>query len=346
MRRLMSTRSVVMSSPSTTTPGRDEHVPAPVGHVFVAEVARVGVLERAPRAQEHSPAPDLLVAGEGGVEEVEEVVVERHHPLEELGVLHQPDQVVVEQLDRGHGADAARVQGGGVDVAALHQAEHLPGDPALVERLEVEVALQGVEGPHDVGDRAVAVDTGVGGLGALGQVEHARVGLPHHALAEVHPDQVLLVEVVVEHVLGGLGQVDDPLGQVGRLDPVGHLLGVHRGGGVVVAADAADPAGDHVGVAGVLALHEDAVAPEDRRRGVAAQDRALPEVDPGVDAEAADDAGDRIPGPIDDVAAAGAAGIAGVSHSGAGGGLAGPRQSGSTFIDARVTLRSARTVLP
>jgi hypothetical protein len=109
-------------------------------------------------------------------------------------------------------------------------------------------------------------------LGAVGQLEHARVGLAGHPLAEVDPDQVLLEDVVVEHVLGGLAQIDDPLTEMRRPDAIGHVLVVDRAGRVMVTADAADAAGDEVGVPRVLALHEDAVAAEDRRGAVALDD--------------------------------------------------------------------------
>jgi hypothetical protein len=105
---------------------------------------------------------------------------------------------------------------------------------------------------------------------------------------------------VVEHVLGGLAEVDDPLTQVRRLHAVRHVLRVAGTGGVVVAADAADAAGDEVRVARVLALHEDGVAAEDRRRAVALGDRTVAEVDLRVDAETADDAGDRVPRHLDE----------------------------------------------
>ena len=276
------------------------HLAAPVGHGLVAEVAVLGVVEAAPAA-EQDPAPaDLLVAGQGLVEEVEQVVVHGHDPLHELHVAHQAGQVVGEQLHRGDRAHPARVQGRGVDVAALHQAEHLPGGAADLEGLAVELALQRVQRAHDVADGPVAVVAGVGGLGVVGLLQHPRVGLLDHALAVVDPDQVLLEDVVVEHVLGRLAQVDDPLAEVGRADPVGHVLVVDRAGGVVVPADAADAAGDEVGVAGVLALHEDRVAAEDRRGREALGDPLLLEVDLGVDPEAADDPGDRVPRHLDE----------------------------------------------
>ena len=196
----------------------------------------------------------------------------------------------------GGRAHAARVQRGGVHVPALHQAEHLPGGPRYLERLAVELALQRVQRLHDVADGLVAVLGRVRGLGSFGPLQHAGVGLADHPLAEVNADQVLLEDVVVEHELGGLAQVDDPLGEVRRADAVGHVLRVDRAGGVVVAADAADPAGDEVRVPRVLALHEDAVAAEDGRGAVALDDLLLLEVDLGVDAQAPDDSGDRVPG--------------------------------------------------
>ena len=275
--------------------GADERLAAPVGHVLVLEVAVRRVVQRAPADQQGASQADVLVAGQRLVEEVEQVVVQRDDALHELDVAHQPGQVVGEQLDRRRRADAARVQRRRVDVPALHQAEHLAGVAADLQRLAVEVTLERVERPHDVADRLVAVVVGVRGLGVVRPLQHARVGLLDHPLAEVHPDQVLLEDVVVEHVLGGLAEVDDPLAERRRVHAVGHVLVVDRAGRVVVAADPADPAGDEVRVARVLALHEDAVAAEDRRRAVALGDVLLLEVDLGVDAEAADDAGDRVP---------------------------------------------------
>lgn len=218
--------------------------------------------------------------------------MERDDPLHELHVAGEAGEVVGEELDRGDRTDTAGVERGGVHMAALHQAEHLPGVAADLERLTVELAFQRVQRAHDVGDGAVAVVGGVRGLGALREFEDAGVGLPDHPLAVVHADQVLLEDVVVEHVLGGLAGVDDPLAEVRGRHAVRHVLCVDGTGGVVVAADAADAAGDEVGVAGVLALHEDAVAAEDRRGAVALRDPLRGEVDLRVDAEAADDARD------------------------------------------------------
>ena len=104
---------------------RDEHGAAPVGHVLVLVVADVGILERAPAAEQNAAPADLFVAGQRFVEEVEQVVVQRHAFLHEFDVAHQPGQVVGEQLHRRHRADAARIERRRMDVAPFHQAEHL-----------------------------------------------------------------------------------------------------------------------------------------------------------------------------------------------------------------------------
>ena len=52
----------------------------------------------------------------------------------------------------------------------------------------------------------------------------AGVGLLHHLLAEVDADQVVLEDVVVEHVLGGLAEIDDPLGHAAASDAERHVL--------------------------------------------------------------------------------------------------------------------------
>ena len=211
-----------------------------------------GSLQRAPAPEQDPPLAHLLVAGERLVEEVEEVVVHRHDPLHELDVAHEARQVVGEHLHGGRRADATRVERRRVDVPSLHQAEHLARAAAHLQRLAVELTLERVERPHDVADRAVAVLGRVRRLGRVGAFEHAGVGLRDHPLAVVDADQVLLEDVVVEHVLGGLAEVDHPLAEVRRTHAVRHVLRVHRARRVVVTADAADPARDEVRVRGSL----------------------------------------------------------------------------------------------
>src|SRR5204863_7674425 len=142
--------------------------------------------------------------------------------------------------------------------------------------------------------RAVAVMVGVRGFLLLRLFPLAGIGLLDHPFAEVDADEVLLKNVVVEHELGRLAEIHDPLPERRRPHAVRHLLRITRTGGVVVAADAADAAGDEVRVARVLALHEDAVAAKGRRRAETLGDLLLLEVDPRVQAHTADDAGYRI----------------------------------------------------
>ena len=262
----------------------------------------LGILERAPAAEQRAPQTHLVVPGQRLVEEVEQVVVHRHDLLHELDVAHQPGHVVGHQLNRCGGTDSARIQRRRMHVPALHEAEHLSRPPADLQRLPVEVTGERVERPHDVGDRAIAVRAGLRSLGVLRLGEHTRIGLGDHLLAVVHADQVLLEDVVIEHVLGGFAEVDQPLAEMRRTYTVCHVLGVDRARAVIVTADAADTAGDEVRVAWILALHEYGVAAEDRRRAVAFDDLAIVEVDLGVDAEAADDPGDGIPRHLDELA--------------------------------------------
>ena len=136
---------------------------------------------------------------------------------------------------------------------------------------------------------------GVRSRGLLGLFPYAGIGFLHHLFAEVDADQVVLEDVVVEHVFGGFAEVHDPLGHRRGPHAERHVLRIGGAGGVVVAADAADAAGDEVGVARILALHEDAVSAENRRGAVTLGDLALAEVNLGKDAEAANDPGNRIP---------------------------------------------------
>jgi hypothetical protein len=64
---------------------------------------------------------------------------------------------------------------------------------------------------------------------------------------------------------------------------------------MIVAADAADTAGDKVCVSRIFAFHENAVTAEDGGGAVALGNLTLAEVNLGEDAEAAHDPGDRIP---------------------------------------------------
>src|SRR5262249_531800 len=116
----------------------------------------------------------------------------------------------------------------------------------------------------------------------------------------------LLEDVVVEHVLGGLAKIEDPLAEVGRTRAVSHVLRVAGAGRMVVTADATDAAGDEMRVAGILSLPEDAVAAEAGERAeslVGLLDLLRVEGDLRGEAEGGDNGGDGIPGHLDQTAA-------------------------------------------
>jgi hypothetical protein len=68
---------------------------------------------------------------------------------------------------------------------------------------------------------------------------------------------------------------------------------------MVVAADTANAAGDEVRVAGIFALHENAVAAKDGRRAVALRYLAIFEIDLRENPQAAHDPRNRIPVHLD-----------------------------------------------
>ena len=278
------------------------HRAPPIGHRPVSVVADIRVLICAPAAEQNAPLADFFVAGQCLVEEIEQIVVQWHALFHELDISEQPGHVFGEELHRRHRADPAGIEGRGVDVAPLHQAEHLAGVAADEQRLAVELPGERVQRRHDVADRAVAVIGGVRRRRVLRLVPQAGIGLPHHLLAKIDADEIVLKNIVVEHVFGSFAKIDDPLGDVRRLYAVSHVLGVDRAGSMVVAADTANTAGNEVRVARVLALHKDAVAAEDRRSAVALGDPAIFKVDLGVNAETADDPRDRIPIHLDQIA--------------------------------------------
>ena len=83
--------------------------------------------------------------------------MQRHDFLHEFDILHQADNVVGEELDRRNRAHSAGIQRGRMHVAAFHQAEHLARHAAHLQRFPVKLAGKRIQRPHDVGDRAVAV---------------------------------------------------------------------------------------------------------------------------------------------------------------------------------------------
>ncbi len=99
-----------------------------------------------------------------------------------------------------------------MNVPAFHQAEHFPRHAAHDQGFAIESSRKGIERGHDVGDVPVAMETGVGRRRRLSFRPDLRVRFLDHLLAEIHADQIVLKDIVVEHVLGSLAEIDDPLG--------------------------------------------------------------------------------------------------------------------------------------
>jgi hypothetical protein len=87
-----------------------------------------------------------------------------------------------------------------------------------------------------------------------------------------------------------------------RLHAVRHVLAVTGTGGVIVTTDPAYAARYKVSIAGILALHENAIATKTRRSAIAFSYRAVGEIDLCIDSETAHDAVDRIPVHLDQIA--------------------------------------------
>src|ERR1700724_1078653 len=102
MPRLISTRSLVTSLPSTTTPGV---TPMARPHLVISRYLKLHTAGSWKAPQQPSRTRQRLV------EEIEQVVVHGHDPLHELHVAHEPRVVIGEELDRGRRAHAARIQG-------------------------------------------------------------------------------------------------------------------------------------------------------------------------------------------------------------------------------------------
>ena len=54
--------------------------------------------------------PTFSYPGQGFVEEVEQIIVQRHDTFHELDVTHQPREVIREELDGRHRTNAAGVK--------------------------------------------------------------------------------------------------------------------------------------------------------------------------------------------------------------------------------------------
>src|SRR6476660_5180767 len=227
--------------------------------------------------------------------------MQRQTALHELGIMRQTHHVIGENLNRRHRADTARVERRGMNVASFHHTKHLARVTADLQRLAVEFAFERIQRVHDVRDGPITVVLCVGRLCFLGLLPDSRIRFLHHHLAELDADEIVLENVVIEHVLGCFTEIHDPFTKRRWLYSVGHLLCITGAGGVIVTADAADPARNEMGVARIFVLHEDAVAAENRRSAITFDYLFSVEVNFCENAETADDPSNRIPIHLDDV---------------------------------------------
>ena len=137
--------------------GRDKHLVAPVRHVLVGVVAMIGIVERAPAAQQDPPSSDFFVTRQSVVEEVEQIVVQRDDLLHELHILHQTNQIVGEELNRRNGPDSAWIKSRWMNMASFHQAEHFARHAAHLQSFPIELARKGIQRRHDVCNGAIAM---------------------------------------------------------------------------------------------------------------------------------------------------------------------------------------------
>src|SRR5215813_7095107 len=149
-------------------------------------------------------------------------------------------------------------------VTSFHQAKHLTSIAAHVQSLAIELTSKRIQRCHNVGDGLVTMSLSVTGFSVLGFFPNAGICFLYHLFAKINANQIVLKDVVIEHVFGGLAQIDDPFAHVGRTYPEGHVLSVHCAGRVIVTADATDSAGYEVRVAWILSFHEDAIAAKNR----------------------------------------------------------------------------------
>ena len=123
---------------------RHVHGAAPFRHFFVGVIADSRVIERAPTTQENAASADLFVPGQCLIEEVEEVVVERHDLLHEFNVLHEAHEIIGKELDGWDRAYAAWIKRGRMNVPAFHEAEHFTRHAAHLQRFAIEGTGEGI----------------------------------------------------------------------------------------------------------------------------------------------------------------------------------------------------------
>src|ERR1700724_877612 len=92
----------------------------------------------------------------------------------------------------------------------FHQAEHFARQPAHLERLTIKLALKWVASCHYLRYPSTPVVLWGWRLSRFCFLPNTRIGFADHFLAEIDADQIVLKNIVIEHVLGRLTQVNDP----------------------------------------------------------------------------------------------------------------------------------------
>src|SRR5215469_13712248 len=180
-------------------------------------------------------------------------------------------------------------------MTAFHQTEHFPRHPAHLKRFAIKFAFKRIQSRHDIRYLAIPMVGGMWCVRGFGFLPNAGISFPHHFLAKIDPHQIVLENVVVEHVLGGFTQIQNPFGYGWRFDAVGHVLGIDGASTVVIAADPADTTRNEMRIAGILVLHENAITSENRGSAVALDYLLIGEVNFREDTQASDNTRDRIP---------------------------------------------------
>ena len=90
--------------------GSNKHLASPSRHVPVSKIAVLWILKTSPAAEHNPPLSHALIARQGIVKKIEQIVVHRYDTLHELHVAHQPAHVFREELVCRYGADPAGIK--------------------------------------------------------------------------------------------------------------------------------------------------------------------------------------------------------------------------------------------
>src|SRR5687767_3150680 len=93
----------------------------------------------------------------------------------------------------------------------FHETKHLSRQSAHLQSFPVEFTAEGIQGSHDFGNRSIAVIGRMFCLSVLSFCPNSRISFLDHLLAIVNTNQVVLENIVVEHVFSGLTEIYDPI---------------------------------------------------------------------------------------------------------------------------------------